>query len=158
MTTNFEAKAPSDRGGTQSDHDALISGEYGHPTRRYVYVDTMSIETEKIPVRSPSPPTERMRLFRRRRRRRIRSLQFHLGTVEIDALIAKGYLDPKDREDLKVTQETLAALIGTTRSRVNVFLNKFRKLGLIKYNDKLQVQNALLNFVLHEQPHIEHNN
>jgi CRP/FNR family transcriptional regulator, cyclic AMP receptor protein len=56
---------------------------------------------------------------------------------------------------VKVSQETLAALIGTTRSRVNVFMNKFRKLGLVKYNGKLEVQKALLNFVLNEQPHIE---
>jgi CRP-like cAMP-binding protein len=56
---------------------------------------------------------------------------------------------------LNVNQDTLAALIGTTRSRVNFFMNKFRKLGLIKYNGKLEVQKALLNFVLHERPHIE---
>jgi CRP/FNR family cyclic AMP-dependent transcriptional regulator len=56
---------------------------------------------------------------------------------------------------VNVNQETLAALIGTTRSRVNVFMNKFRKLGLINYNGKLEVQKALLNFVLNERPHIE---
>jgi CRP/FNR family transcriptional regulator, cyclic AMP receptor protein len=56
---------------------------------------------------------------------------------------------------VKMNQETLAALIGTTRSRVSFFMNKFRKLGLIKYNGKLEVQKALLNFVLNEQPHIE---
>ena len=56
---------------------------------------------------------------------------------------------------VKVNQETLAALIGTTRSRVNVFMNKFRKLGLIKYNGKLEVQKGLLNFVQNERPHIE---
>jgi len=56
---------------------------------------------------------------------------------------------------VKVNQETLAALIGTTRSRVNFFMNKFRKLGLIKYNGKLEVQKGLLNFVLHERSHIE---
>ena len=56
---------------------------------------------------------------------------------------------------VKVNQETLAALIGTTRARVNFFMNKFRKLGLINYNGKLEVQKALLNFVLHERPHIE---
>ena len=56
---------------------------------------------------------------------------------------------------VKVNQETLAEIIGTTRSRVNFFMNKFRKLGLIKYNGKLEVQKALLNFVLHESPHIE---
>jgi CRP/FNR family cyclic AMP-dependent transcriptional regulator len=56
---------------------------------------------------------------------------------------------------VKVNQETLAAMIGTTRSRVNVFMNKFRKLGLIKYNGKLEVQKGLLNFVLNERPNIE---
>src|ERR1700681_411476 len=56
---------------------------------------------------------------------------------------------------VNVNQDTLAALIGTTRSRVNFFMNKFRKLGLIKYNGKLEVQKALLNFVLNERPHIE---
>jgi CRP-like cAMP-binding protein len=56
---------------------------------------------------------------------------------------------------VKVSQETLAALIGTSRSRVNVFMNKFRKLGLIKYNGKLEVKKGLLNFILNERPHIE---
>ena len=56
---------------------------------------------------------------------------------------------------VKINQETLAALIGTTRSRVNFFMNKFRKLGLIDYNGKLEVHKALLNFVLHERPQIE---
>jgi CRP-like cAMP-binding protein len=54
---------------------------------------------------------------------------------------------------IEMNQETLAEMIGTTRSRVNTFMNKFRKLGFIKYNGKLEVQKALLNFVLHEQPH-----
>jgi CRP/FNR family cyclic AMP-dependent transcriptional regulator len=56
---------------------------------------------------------------------------------------------------IEFNQETLAEMIGATRSRVNFFMNKFRKLGLIKYNGKLEVQKALLNFVLHERPHIE---
>ncbi len=56
---------------------------------------------------------------------------------------------------IKVNQETLAELIGTTRSRVNLFMNKFRKLGLIDYNGHLTVQKALLNFVLNQKPHIE---
>jgi CRP-like cAMP-binding protein len=54
-----------------------------------------------------------------------------------------------------VNQEMLAEIIGATRSRVNFFMNKFRKLGLIKYNGKVEVQRALLNFVLNERPHIE---
>lgn len=53
-----------------------------------------------------------------------------------------------------VSQETLAELIGTTRSRVSFFMNKFRKLGLISYNGDLQVHRSLLNLVLHEEPGI----
>jgi CRP/FNR family cyclic AMP-dependent transcriptional regulator len=56
---------------------------------------------------------------------------------------------------VNVNQDTLAAMIGTTRPRVNFFMNKFRKLGLIKYNGKLEVQKGLLNFVLNGRPHIE---
>jgi CRP/FNR family cyclic AMP-dependent transcriptional regulator len=52
---------------------------------------------------------------------------------------------------IPVSQETLAELIGTTRSRVNFFMNRFRKLGLIAYNGKVEVRQALLNFVLHGQ-------
>jgi len=51
---------------------------------------------------------------------------------------------------IKVNHELLAKMIGTTRSRVTVFMNKFRKLGLIDYNGDLKVQKALLNFVLHD--------
>ena len=49
-----------------------------------------------------------------------------------------------------ITQATLAEMIGTTRSRVSFFLNKFRKLGFIEYNGKMQVHSSLLNVVLHD--------
>jgi CRP/FNR family cyclic AMP-dependent transcriptional regulator len=49
-----------------------------------------------------------------------------------------------------VSQETLAEMVGTTRSRINFFMNKFRKLGFIEYNGKLQVNTSLLSVVLHE--------
>ena len=56
----------------------------------------------------------------------------------------------------KISQETLAEMIGTTRSRVSFFMNKFRKLGLIHYNGGgLEVHSSLLNVVLHNEPHIE---
>jgi CRP/FNR family transcriptional regulator, cyclic AMP receptor protein len=55
----------------------------------------------------------------------------------------------------KISQETLADMIGTTRSRVNFFMNKFRKLGLIDYNGSIEVHSSLLNVVLHDEPHIE---
>ena len=54
----------------------------------------------------------------------------------------------------KISQETLAEMIGTTRSRVSFFMNKFRKLGLISYNGHIEVHSSLLNLVLHDQPHI----
>jgi CRP/FNR family cyclic AMP-dependent transcriptional regulator len=50
----------------------------------------------------------------------------------------------------KVSQETLAEMVGTTRSRVNFFMNKFRKLGFIKYNGGIEVNTSLLSVVLHE--------
>jgi CRP/FNR family cyclic AMP-dependent transcriptional regulator len=50
----------------------------------------------------------------------------------------------------QISQETLAEMIGTTRSRVNFFLNKFRKLGFIDYNGDLRVHSSLLNVVLHD--------
>ena len=54
----------------------------------------------------------------------------------------------------KVSQETLAEMVGTTRSRVSTFMNKFRKLGFIEYNGDLKVHNSLLNVVLHDNPHL----
>jgi len=56
---------------------------------------------------------------------------------------------------LDISQETLAEMIGTTRSRVSYFMNKFRKLGLISYNGKIEIHNSLLSAVLHEKPEIE---
>jgi CRP/FNR family transcriptional regulator, cyclic AMP receptor protein len=57
-----------------------------------------------------------------------------------------------------ISQETLAEMIGTTRSRVSFFMNKFRKLGLISYNGKIEVHNSLLNAVLREKPKLERDN
>jgi CRP/FNR family cyclic AMP-dependent transcriptional regulator len=50
----------------------------------------------------------------------------------------------------KLSQETLAEMVGTTRSRVNFFMNKFRKLGFIEYNGKLKINSSLLSIVLHD--------
>jgi CRP-like cAMP-binding protein len=54
----------------------------------------------------------------------------------------------------KISQETLAEMIGTTRSRVSTFMNKFRKLGFVEYNGELTVHNSLLNVVLHDKPQL----
>ncbi len=51
----------------------------------------------------------------------------------------------------KISQETLAEIIGTTRSRVSFFMNKFRKLGFIDYNGHIEVHSSLLNVVLHDE-------
>jgi CRP/FNR family cyclic AMP-dependent transcriptional regulator len=57
--------------------------------------------------------------------------------------------------DASINQATLAEMIGTTRSRVSLFLNKFRKLGFISYNGKFEVHRSLLNAVLYEKPQLE---
>ena len=55
----------------------------------------------------------------------------------------------------KISQETLAEMIGTTRARVSFFMNKFRKLGFIDYNGGIEVHSSFLNVVLHEKPQIK---
>ena len=59
------------------------------------------------------------------------------------------------RISLSINQETLADMIGTTRSRVSYFMNKFRKLGLIDYNGHIEVHNSLLNAVLHDKAQLK---
>ena len=61
-----------------------------------------------------------------------------------------GREDTTPRVLPKLSQETLAEMVGTTRSRVNFFMNKFRKLGLIEYNGGLKVNSSLLSIVLHD--------
>jgi CRP/FNR family transcriptional regulator, cyclic AMP receptor protein len=65
-------------------------------------------------------------------------------------LLANFGKESKTESVPKVSQETLAAMVGTTRSRVSFFMNKFRKLGLIEYNGGLHVHSSLLNIVLHD--------
>ena len=67
-------------------------------------------------------------------------------------LLLARYGAPGDVQQVlpKVSQEMLAEMIGTTRSRVNFFMNKFRKLGFIKYNGEIHVDNSLLSVVLHD--------
>ena len=60
-----------------------------------------------------------------------------------------GQADPP-RTMPKISQETLAEMIGATRSRVNFFMNKFRKLGLIEYNGGLKVNSSLLSLILRD--------
>lgn len=69
-------------------------------------------------------------------------------------LLMAEFGEPGDAQKLlpKISQETLAEMIGTTRSRVSFFMNKFRKLGFIDYDGQIQVHRSLLNVVLHDQP------
>ncbi len=70
-------------------------------------------------------------------------------------LLANFGNDSKPKKVIaKVSQETLAEMVGTTRSRVSHFMNKFRKMGFINYNGHLEIHSSLLNVVLHDQPHI----
>jgi CRP/FNR family cyclic AMP-dependent transcriptional regulator len=68
-------------------------------------------------------------------------------------LLMAEFDEPDKPEHLipPITQETLAEMIGTTRSRVSFFMNRFRKLGLIDYNGRIRVHRSLLNVVLHDQ-------
>jgi CRP-like cAMP-binding protein len=68
-------------------------------------------------------------------------------------LILSEFGEPGEREHWvpHITQETLAEMIGTTRSRVSFFMNRFRKLGLIEYNGRIRVHKSLLNVILHDQ-------
>ena len=61
-----------------------------------------------------------------------------------------GMEGPPRKMKVKVSQEVLAGMVGTTRSRVNYFMNKFRKLGFIEYNGGVHINDALLSVVLHE--------
>ncbi len=73
-------------------------------------------------------------------------------------LVLLAHYGNKDTPELvipKVSQATLAEIIGTTRSRVSHFMNRFRKLGLIDYDGVLRVHSSLLDIVLHEQPPTE---
>ena len=72
-------------------------------------------------------------------------------------LLLANFGQETDPEPLiaKISQETLAEMIGTTRSRVNLFMNKFRDLGYIDYNGRITVHSSLLNLLLYEQPQIK---
>jgi hypothetical protein len=68
-------------------------------------------------------------------------------------LLMAEFGQPGEPETLipPITQETLAEMIGTTRSRVSFFMNRFRDLGFIEYKDRIRVHKSLLNVILHDQ-------
>jgi CRP-like cAMP-binding protein len=68
-------------------------------------------------------------------------------------LLMAEFGQPGEPETLipPITQETLAEMIGTTRSRVSFFMNRFREMGFIEYKDRIRVHKSLLNVILHDQ-------
>jgi hypothetical protein len=73
---------------------------------------------------------------------KVRQILLEIGSAKLELVIAK------------ISQETLAEMIGTTKSRVSGFMKKFRKLGFIEYNGRLEIHHPLLSMVLHETPQI----
>ena len=71
-----------------------------------------------------------------------------------DGSLAQGAQSESEQYIPKISQEALAEMIGTTRSRVSFFMNRFRKLGFIEYNGRIKVHRSLLSVILHDQlPH-----
>jgi CRP/FNR family cyclic AMP-dependent transcriptional regulator len=68
-------------------------------------------------------------------------------------LASSGLDDQSNMITIPITQETLAHMVGTTRSRINQFMTRFRKLGYIDYNGKIRVHNSLLNIILNSELH-----
>ena len=104
------------------------------------------INTDKVFGTHKRARTQVAQLFNSSEKRLARTLlllaNFGKTTDEPDPILAK------------ISQETLAEMIGTTRSRVSYFMNKFRKLGLVDYNGHIEVHRSLLNVALHEKPEI----
>ena len=85
-------------------------------------------------------------------RRRTPLFNPHSSSVK-SVLLLLAHFGKDDKPEpviAKISQETLAEMIGTTRSRVSFFMNKFRKLGFIDYNGEMHVHSSLLNVVLHD--------
>ena len=110
----------------------VLHGEHEFSDRFISYMVTRNLRTEEDLIDQ---------LFNSSEKRLARAL-----------LLLAHYGDRGQTQKLlpKVSQEVLAEMVGTTRSRVNFFMNKFRKLGFIKYNGGLQINTALLSVVLHE--------
>ena len=110
----------------------VLHGEHGFSDRFIAYMLGRNIRVEEDLIDQ---------LFNSSEKRLARTL----------LLLARYGKDSQPQKVLpKISQEMLAAMIGTTRSRVNFFMNKFRKLGFIQYNGKIRVDNSLLSVVLHD--------
>jgi len=73
-----------------------------------------------------------------------------LNQLVLKALVVALAVIVRQKAVPKISQATLAEMVGTTRSRVNFFMNKFKRLGFVEYKDGLKVHNSLLTIVLHD--------
>jgi CRP-like cAMP-binding protein len=116
----------------KSEMIRVLHGEHQFSDRFIAYMLTRNIRVEEDLIDQ---------LFNSSEKRLARTLLL---------LASYGAQDQPQKVIPKVSQEVLAEMIGTTRSRVNFFMNKFRKLGFIKYNGEIHVNKSLLSVVLHQ--------
>jgi CRP/FNR family transcriptional regulator, cyclic AMP receptor protein len=81
-------------------------------------------------------------------------VQHRTGHIDLNKGIDEAEKGTSQPIAAHVSQEILADMIGTTRSRVSFFMNKFRKLGFITFNGKIEVHSSLLNAILYDKPEI----
>ena len=117
------------------DKDAMIRVLQDQPTFAELFISYLLAQT----IRIQADLVDQLFNSSEKRLARILLLLAHFGK--------EGKPEPVIA---KISQDTLAEMIGATRSRVSFFMNKFRKLGFIDYNGGLQVHSSLLNVVLHE--------
>jgi CRP-like cAMP-binding protein len=120
---------------TTITRDTMMEFLMREPTFLQLFIDYMSHRNRRIEADLMD------QLFNSREKRLARLL----------LLLANSGADNKRVIPSHISQEMLAEMIGTTRQYVNHFMNKFRKLGMIKYNGEIEVNTALLNAVLHER-------
>lgn len=142
--------------------DCLVTGQTQRLSNAYALMDTTSLKIEaKTMQRALHEDAAFSDLFASFLLER--NMRIHADLVDqlfnssekrlarLLLLLAQyGQNDGHTKEVPKISQETLATMIGTTRGRVNFFLNRFRKMGYIHYNGGLKVNSSLLNMVLHE--------
>jgi len=117
------------------DKDAMIRMLYAETTFAEMFMSYLLAHT----IRSQEDLVDQLFNSSEKRLARVLLLLAHFGEESKPEAVI-----------LKISQETLAEMVGTTRSRVSFFMNKFRKQGFIDYNDELHVRSSLLNVVLHD--------
>jgi len=147
------AGAVEDAGGGADVHqqggaDVGVTGHAGH-VRCVELPGEQGGGAEHVPQAVPGPPAVTVAVPPAGRQvGALEDVAVEVGGPPV--LAARAGEDQPERVLQKVSQETLAEMIGTTRSRVNLFMNKFRNLGFIEYNGEIKINKSLLTVVLHE--------